>query len=386
MCIGDKNYDSPAFQERAARFNVVLLGAYPGWKEWKLGKDAIRTTVKQLKQRNPALLVGQYTILTEAQPAGTKGNASDDVSQKIEREGWWLRNAKGEKVRWTQEYSADDMNTTLWTKPDAQGRRISEWLADRDFSALFKPVPEFDLWMFDNVYGASGQRVKADFDLDGQQDDPASPRIARAVMEGHYRHWAAARKLAPGVMFIGNTDGDLSDAEHAGSLQGAILEGAMGTPYAIEKHAGWSGLKARYDALMKNTSSPHIVAVNVHGRADDYRLMRYGLCTTLLGDGYFSYSGPDGYNTPPWFDEFSATLGRAAEPPVSSAEGSTGVWTRKFEKGLVLVNPQDKEAECPVPAGYRRLKGTQDPTVNSGSPAGTRIKVAARDGLVLIAD
>ncbi|HYD00178.1 MAG TPA: hypothetical protein VEB22_03050, partial [Phycisphaerales bacterium] len=63
LCIGGKDYDEPVFQERAARFNAVLLGFYPGWKEWKLGPDAMREAVTALKKRNQALLVGQYTIL-----------------------------------------------------------------------------------------------------------------------------------------------------------------------------------------------------------------------------------------------------------------------------------------------------------------------------------
>jgi hypothetical protein len=382
MCIGGKDYDEPAFQERAARFNAVLLGFYPGWKEWKLGATAERDVVKSLKRRNPALLVGQYTILSEAQPTGAKGNADDDVSRKIEAEGWWLRNAKGERVRWTEEYGAFDVNTTLWAKPDAEGKRISEWLAERDYRVFFKPVPELDFWMFDNVFGTKGQRVRADFDLDGREDDQGSARCACAFMEGHYRHFAAARRLAPGLMFVGNTDGDLSEPEHAGSLQGAIIEGAMGTAYALDK-AGWSVLKARYDAVMKNTAAPHLVVVNVHGRHDDYRLMRYGLCTTLMHDGYFSYSGLEGYGTPPWFDEFGVSLGGAVDAPVAKAGGS-GVWVRRFERGLVLLNPQESAAECVVPDGYRRIKGTQAPAVNSGEPVRGRVSVPAKDGLVLV--
>src|SRR6476660_7650117 len=60
--IGSKNYDNPAYQEQIARFDVVILGFYPGWRGDRDG-SLMRRAVQQLKQRNPGLKVAQYTVL-----------------------------------------------------------------------------------------------------------------------------------------------------------------------------------------------------------------------------------------------------------------------------------------------------------------------------------
>ena len=39
---------------------------------------------------------------------------------------------------------------------------------------------------------------------------------------------------------MGNTDGDLSEPEYAGQLEGAFLEGLMGKSWSIETWGGWS--------------------------------------------------------------------------------------------------------------------------------------------------
>ena len=58
---------------------------------------------------------------------------------------------------------------------------------------------------------------------------------------------------------------------------------------------------------------------------------------------------------------------------------------RRFEKGMVLVNPTDSAKRLVVEAGYRRLPGKQAPDVNNGL-AVTELIIPAKDGMVLIKD
>jgi hypothetical protein len=43
---------------------------------------------------------------------------------------------------------------------------------------------------------------------------------------------------------------------------------------------------ADYRAQLANTIAPHLVIFNVHGEKENYALMRYGLTSTLMDDGY----------------------------------------------------------------------------------------------------
>src|SRR5262245_25550812 len=58
--IGDKNYDHADYQAILARYDYVLLGIYNGWHG---GPEAARDAVRAIKKLNPAILVGNYTIL-----------------------------------------------------------------------------------------------------------------------------------------------------------------------------------------------------------------------------------------------------------------------------------------------------------------------------------
>src|SRR5262249_565194 len=93
-----------------------------------------------------------------------------------------------------------------------------------DYTVFFRRVPEFDIVYFDGVM--QQPRVKADWDSDGQDDDPADPRILAAHYAGHAAQWEHVRKLQPRSLLMGNTaDADLSKAEWRG---GGCFEGGMG--------------------------------------------------------------------------------------------------------------------------------------------------------------
>ena len=54
-------------------------------------------------------------------------------------------------MQWTTQYGAWDINFTAWSKPDTNGLRFPQWLAERNDRLFFKPAP-FDLWYWDNVF------------------------------------------------------------------------------------------------------------------------------------------------------------------------------------------------------------------------------------------
>lgn len=377
MNIGEKHYNDAAYQRDLAKLDIVVLGFYRGWGA---EPESIRQVVRELKRRNPRLLVGQYGVMNELRDIATD-TALEDSRTKVRNSGWWLRNQAGERVQWTSEYNAWEVNFTAASTPDAEGRRYPQWLAERDHQVFYQPVPEFDFWYTDNVMRRP--RVRADWDGDRRNDDPDSPRTLKLWREGYSAWWSRIRELTPNKWIMGNADGDLSETEFQGRLEGAFQEALMGKSWSIESRQGWEAMMARYRAVKKNLGEPHIVGFNVWGNPKDYRFFRYAFTSCLLDDGYFSFTDETrGYSTVPWFDEYEVELGRPTSvPPLKPWRN--GVWRRDFEYGVVLVNPGFLSKEVDLEPGLRRITGRQAPGWNDGMTA-TKILVPGKDGIVLI--
>lgn len=382
MNIGAKNYHEASYQHAMARLDIVILGLYPGWRGDR-GGLRFRELVRDLKQLNPRLLVGQYTILNESADKLAQ-SANRDRVEKLDREDWWLRRADGAKTSWTDRYSAYDINISEWSKPDSSGDRYPQWLAKRDHDQFFRAAPGFDIWYFDNVMIRS--RVpKANWRHDGVDLPGRDPAVEAAFRRGMADHWEAARRLKPDTLLLGNTDNDLSSPEYRGRLHGAFLEGMMGKSWSIDTREGWHAVMRRYLDVRANLRPPAIVGFNVAGRPDDYAFFRYAFCTSLMGEGYFSFTDPAvGYSSVPWFDEYDAAIGKAVDPPPTE-QWMNGIYRRRYERSMVLVNPDAAVRTATVERGWRRLKAAQDSVTNNGEKV-SGLSLPPRSGLLLVKD
>ncbi|MEW6706232.1 MAG: putative glycoside hydrolase [Pseudomonadota bacterium] len=374
MNIGAKRYHEPAYQAEMARYHVLILDFFVGWRSGRGSADPIGDAVRAIKRRNPQILIGQYSTLVDG-PL----QAADKV-RKLDASRWWLRNSRGERLRPDFPYETFDANITEWAPPDDEGRRYPEWVVERDWQLFHRRLPELDLWYLDN--STSKPLVKrADWDGDGRDEPNTDPRVARAFRQGHVRGWQRIRELQPGAWIMANSD-DLSSPEYSGRLNGAFMEALYGKSWSLGTWGGWDRVMARYRATMQHTLAPHLVGFGVVGAPDDYRLMRFGLASCLMDDGYFAYSTlQQQYSTAPWFDEFEADLGAAIDPPPREAWQGP-VYRRRFEQGMALVNPSLLPASVDLGAGWRHLRGRQDPERNDGRPA-QRLTLAPRDGVIL---
>jgi hypothetical protein len=363
MNIGAKHYDDALYQEQLARLDVVILGFFRGWNPHGYAETpaaAMRKVVRSLKANNPRLLVGQYTVMNEAND-DPRDVATADLREKLHKEGWWLRNAAGRRVQWTARYANWETNFTPWAQPDDRGRRWPEWLAERNHAAYFKDVPEFDLVFLDNVMNPP--RAKGDWDGDGANDDPKDAKVLQAHYAGHAAHWRRLRELMPGKPLMANVDHDLANPEWRGVLEGAFLEGLMGERWSIESWGGWEAMMTRYRAVLANTREPKLVGFNVHGDPRDERFFRYAYASCLLADGYFSFTDKArGYSSVPWFEAYGLELGQAITAP-PDAPWRDGVWRRDFERGVALVNPTGSARTVELEPGRRLRLGAKDAIV-----------------------
>jgi Hypothetical glycosyl hydrolase family 15 len=381
MNIGRKHYDDPQYQAQLARLDIAILGFYPGWNP-RNEADPIGTVLKNLRRLNPALKIGQYTIINESYDDPAM-KANEDVLAALDDNHWWLRNATGQKVQWTPKYKTWEINCTAWAPADAKDRRYPQWRAERDNAWAFQVHPEFDIWYCDNVMYRP--RVTGDWDGDGKNDDRNEPRIQSAYRAGMASYWTAIRRLQPKLMVMGNTDSDLGTSEFRGKLDGGFLEGWMGARWSIERQKGWNAAMTLYRTTKANLVAGGVVSVNVHGPVNDYHFLRYALASCLLDDGYFSFSdAAGGYSSVVWFDEFDAPLGRSRSVPPPEP-WQEGVWRRDYDGGIALVNPSESPVTVTIEPGFHKLRGAQAPEVNDGQAAG-RLTLAGKDGLILLRD
>jgi len=150
-----------------------------------------------------------------------------------------------------------------------------------------------------------------------------------------------------------------------------------------------------WDYMDWSTSAhePHVTTFMVSTGDTDYKLMRYGLCTTLLGDGFFSSNNHE-Y---PWFDEYSVSSGVATgdgtatgwlgQPTAAATSIGTNCFIRRFDHGCAIINPDLTTART-IPysslgSGYSRIDGTQAASINNGDPVTGDFSLPAHDGIIL---
>ena len=112
-----------------------------------------------------------------------------------------------------------------------------------------------------------------------------------------------------------------------------------------------------------------------HSQNGDAPAARYGWATVLLagqGRSYFALHGD--YANETWFPEYDYRLGT---PSAAAAQGPDGVWRRRFEHGLVVVNPTTGARSVELGGTY---SGSGLSSATSASLAPTSALILERDG------
>ncbi|MGI9205082.1 MAG: putative glycoside hydrolase [Woeseiaceae bacterium] len=383
----------PEYRQALARHDIVIMGM---WRNWS-GTDTasgqllnMRDVVIDIKRRasqlgNDQMLIGKYTMYMEN---GTDPGVSphNERWQKLTDNNWWAKKSNGEK---TSSYPGNsNTNITEYVRRDSNGDTWPEWAAKRDYELFFRDVPELDIWFIDNWFFKP--RVTADWDGDGRDDDKNSAAVGRDYRKGSLNALRRIQELAPDRIVMGNVDGEpqngsgmLTEPEFRGEIT-SLHEGAIGYNWSPETWGGWETMMRQYQTTIANSRN-RLAIMTVHGDApDDYALMRYGLASCLMDDGYYYYTTHDTeYRSALWFDEFDVDLGRAIDPPQFSP-WQNGVYRRRFENGVVLVNPKGNgRRRVDLEPGYSRINGTQDRSTNNGQPVAS-VSLDDRDGLILL--
>jgi hypothetical protein len=314
-----------------------------------------------------------------------------DLQEKIGSEegpggDWWARTPNGEQL---SSYPGNYLtNITRFVTPDANGDTWPQWQVTRDYNVYFADGT-FDAVFFDNFLYAPNQSL-VDWDGDGVSDSKNDPEIRRAIRQGYVDGVQRFYSLTPNMFAMGNVigspgsgEGMLTEPEYNGLVVG-FVEATMGLDWSTETWGGWALMMKQYQTTVAN-SRYGVGVMGAIGGADDYATVRYALTSCLMDNGYLMYSSGNSYISALSYDEFDVDLGRAIDPPQTSS-WKQGVYMRRFEKGIAIVNPTGNGTQTlSVPSGYRRISGTQDRVVNNGQLVDT-LTLKERDGIVLIAD
>jgi hypothetical protein len=210
--------------------------------------------------------------------------------------------------------------------------------------------------------------------------------------DGMYSLAAGIRGHIPsGKQIVGNPGG--RNAVYQGQvINGGMIEGVdeNGANSYIGDTLGF------YTNWMANGLSPRIFLVDggSHGSSlstvqANYQAMRFLLTWTLSSDGFFIYDEflyNSDHSTDWWYDEYDNAgqgrgyLGQASGP---ATQPVSGVFRRDFANGISLCNTTTSTKTVALGGSFRKIKGTQAPTVNDGSTV-TSVTLNAKDGIVLL--
>jgi len=357
-----------------SRWDLVVLDM----QAQNLSADNIR----YLRELNPQIIILAYTSaneaplnrLNEVEPAGT--GLWHDLTANLQPE-WQLKTASGKNISWWP----GNISLNLYPK-DKNGRSYGDYL----IGFYQNKILATGLWdglLFDNVWQTvAWVDANIDIDADGQFD--SVEKINRLWSESNANFFKKLRQaVGSKYLILGNGDGEYHD----------YLNGRMFEAWPEIWEGGWTGQTKKYLALGQNGYAPRLSIINADtnntGNYRDWQKLRFSLASALLGDGYFSFD----YGTKLreqlwWYDEYDATLGKAAGEPFNlldrnNREIKPGVWQRDFSGGVALVNSTNEKQIINFDGEYEKIRGTQDKAVNNGAIV-NRLELSAQDGIILL--
>ena len=116
--------------------------------------------------------------------------------------------------------------------------------------------------------------------------------------------------------------------------------------------------------------------------------MRWGVTIAALTDAYHAVYPYNRHGANWWYDEFDGGVGLRKRGYLGLALGdpqklANGVYRRDFQNGIVLNNSTAATQTVALGATYKKLLGTQNPSLNNGASV-TSVSIAEHDGIILL--
>ena len=344
-----------------------------------------RAQLKKIRELNPQVIILAYINSVEQVDDPINYNLAylrNRLADKIDA-SWWLKDPDGNKIsNWP--YNSM-INLTDGSPLDSEGKRFNDYLPNFVISEI-KSTGLWDGVFYDNTWGDVSwvNQGNIDSNHDGVKDE--TQYLDQAWVKGFKKVLSRTRELA-GAEFIIVGNGRVYEG-YQGLLNGMMLESF---PSPWENGGTWSGSMQTYFKLPSLNVSPNISVINIYNKNQtDYRRFRYGLASTLLGNGFYSYDyDVTNHGQTWWYDEYNIPLGPAKSNAYNllankSTVIKTGLWRRDFKYGSAFVNSTNKEQLYVFSKEeMEKIKGIQDPGFNNGAKI-NYLKLAPQDGIILL--
>lgn len=344
-----------------------------------------RREVEMIRRLNPNVIILAYITSQEILDDLQYYNNSylrQELADGL-YDGWWLRDKDGQKIsNWPY---TSMLNLTDKAPLNNHGQRFNDYLPE--FIAI--KIQASGIWdgvFYDNAWGdVSWVKTDAlDVDNDGQAE--SNSEADRLWAAGYQKMLAKTRELV-GSEFIIIGNGRVYDG-YQGLLNGMMLESF---PSPWENGGNWTGSMKTYLKLPTINTTPSLPIINIYDKNQvNYKKVRFGLTSTLMGQGYFSYDyDVTNHGQTWWYDEYNINLGPAKTQAFNllnsgSQELQPGLWRRDFKNGVAIVNSTSKKQTLVLQKEeLEKIKGHQDIKVNNGQRVNYFI-LEPQDGLVLL--
>ncbi len=352
--------------EKLAKYDVVVLPA-----EAQVFNPTLFTEVRRM---HPDIIILAY-IPTKSYAMVWNDSLHDVLKNDIAaHDEWRLRTPDGSPL-------------SVW--PNTFALNISTGYAEYLARFTAERVLASGVWdgvFFDEASATISWLNGGNLDLNRDGNRDSASEADRLWKDGMLRLVRTTRQLAgPNTFIVMNGD---NDPDIAKATNGRMFE-TFPTPW--EGDGSWSHVTGNYLRMEKQVGYQPLFIINANsnntGNRTDYKKVRFGLASTLMGDGYFGYDHGDQDHGQFWrYDEMEASLGRPTSVPRNLVGPSVsirpGVWRRDFERGIAIVNSTDQPQYVELGGDFERLRGSQDPSVNNGE-INDALEIPAKDGLIL---
>ncbi|MEY4723665.1 MAG: hypothetical protein RLZZ324_1178 [Candidatus Parcubacteria bacterium] len=328
----------------------------------------------ELRRLNPNIIILAYV------PTKSWNDTywNDALHQKLKsgiHDDWWLLSAEGTPVSvWP--------GTRVISGESGWNDYLPHFVHDEIMS-----TGDWDGIFYDEFSSNASWMNGGDIDVhrEGKRTDPVL--IDVGWKRGMINLLRTTRSLlGPDAVIVTNGD---STNDLQPFVNGRMFE-SFPTPW--EAGGTWQGVMGNYLRLQSLVGSTPVFIINSNtgnsGFDSDYRKVRFGLASTLMGDGFFSFDFGESDHGQLWpYDEQNVVLGAPLAGSVNLSAPSdkrvrVGLWRRDFTGGTALVNSTGAPVTVQLGQEMEKIRGTQDAAVNDGAVV-TTVTVPPSDGLLL---
>jgi Hypothetical glycosyl hydrolase family 15 len=204
------------------------------------------------------------------------------------------------------------------------------------------------------------------------------------------------RRLHSKLWFIPNAGSWITtrDRTNYAISDGVMIEGfAEGGPASFYALSDW---RLQMDRALGLVRRGKVLIAQSYLSAGDRRARGFVLGSYLLIKGSHTFVNMDIGSEPQWFPEYGVDLGPALTPPPASIDAlrqASGLYVRRYARGLVAVNPDGRRRVLVLSAPARRVEPIGGGAVGASAdtrgsrlrlvPVRRRVVLPGHSGLVL---